>query len=188
MYLIVGLGNPEDKYRNTRHNLGFDFIDKLIERVDFPGGSVDLKKSDQFIAAFDQLSIDGEKAIIAKPMTYMNKSGEAILKLMNFYKIDSDKIIVASDDCNLDAGTTRVRFGGVDGGHNGLKSIISAIGNEFWRVRIGVGAPNSFVLLEDYVLAKIPQNEKEILQSAVDKSVDFVINSISTNSFENKTI
>jgi PTH1 family peptidyl-tRNA hydrolase len=118
----------------------------------------------------------------------MNKSGEAIAKLMAYYKIDPKNIIVASDDCNLAPGTARMRFSGEDGGHNGLKSIIASIGPDFWRVRIGVGAPDGYVMLEDYVLAKIPQNEVEIIANTVDKSVDYVIDSISRDSFENITI
>jgi PTH1 family peptidyl-tRNA hydrolase len=188
MYLIVGLGNPEGKYRGTRHNVGFSFVDKIIDRIDFPEGTVKLKEENQFKSALDQVTIDGEKAILAKPMTYMNKSGEAIAKLMAYYKIDPKNIIVASDDCNLAPGTARMRFSGEDGGHNGLKSIIASIGPDFWRVRIGVGAPDGYVMLEDYVLAKIPQNEVEIIANTVDKSVDYVIDSISRDSFENITI
>ncbi len=186
MYLIVGLGNPGNEYAQTRHNVGFDFIDDLIKKIDFPVGSITLKNQSKFESIIGETTVDGEKIILAKPQTFMNLSGQAVKKITDFYKISNENIIVACDDANMELGKTRIKISGEDGGHNGLKSIISSVGPNFWRVRIGIGQGN--IALENYVLAKFSADERQNIDLAIDKATQEVINSLSKNYLENKTI
>lgn len=170
MYVVVGLGNPTSKYEKTRHNVGFDTIDKLAEMMDI---KVDTKKHKALIG---KGMIGSEKVILAKPLTFMNLSGEAVRELVDFYKINSkDELIVIYDDISLDVGRIRIRAKGSAGGHNGIKSIISHTGSEiFKRVKIGVGDKPAGMDLADYVLGRFGKSERESLEEALDRAAQAV--------------
>ena len=179
MYLIVGLGNPGKEYDTTRHNVGFEFVDRIASVL----------KSDKFTLnkkLRSQISKTGD-LIIAKPQTYMNLSGEAVASLAKYYNISGENIIVISDDCNLKVGEARIRFSGSDGGHNGLKSIISSFSNEFWRIRIGIGQ-NLNEPLESFILREIPKSDTKKIEGAIDKTVVLLLESISQGKLENISI
>lgn len=162
MYIIVGLGNPEKKYVNTRHNIGFDVIDAIAEKNDIVVGE---KKHKVVIG---KGIVAGQKAVLVKPLTYMNLSGESVRSVIDFYKVDEkSELIVISDDVSLDMGQIRIRKRGSDGGHNGLKNIIMHLGHdEFIRVRMGVGEKPPRTDLADYVLGHFSAEEREVMNEA----------------------
>ena len=164
MYLIVGLGNPGRKYDGTKHNMGFDCIDVLVDRHRIPSGGVERK------GMFGKGMIEGQKVLLLKPMTYMNLSGEAVRAYVDFYKIDPEsELIVIYDDISLDPGNIRVRKKGSAGGHNGMKNIIQHLGtDQFPRIRVGIGEKPEKWDLADYVMAPFP---KEV-QKEVDRSIE----------------
>lgn len=135
MFCIVGLGNPEKKYENTRHNIGFDVIDAIAEKY-----SIAVRERG-FRALFGKGAIEGQRVILLKPQTYMNLSGESVREITDYFKIDpEEELIVISDDVSLEVGGIRIRKKGSAGGHNGLKNIIEHLGTEkFQRIRMGVG-------------------------------------------------
>jgi PTH1 family peptidyl-tRNA hydrolase len=180
MYLIIGLGNLGRGYEDTRHNAGFRFVEKFAEEP-----SVNFVENKKLKCLLAQAMIGSQKAIICKPQTFMNLSGEAVALVKSYYKTDNDRIIVVCDDVNLPVGSARLRFGGADGGHNGLKSIISFIGDQFWRLRIGVGIND--ISLEDYVLQKPSQSDKKIITQIIDEQVKHMIQSISDDKLENQS-
>lgn len=159
MYIIVGLGNPEKKYINTRHNIGFDVIDAIAEKNDIVVGEKKHK------AVIGKGIVAGQKAVLVKPLTYMNLSGESVRSVIDFYKVDEkSELIVISDDVSLDMGQIRIRKRGSDGGHNGLKNIIMHLGHdEFIRVRMGVGEKPPRMDLADYVLGHFSAEEREVM-------------------------
>ena len=161
-YMIVGLGNPGAKYDSTRHNVGFEVVDMLAKQV-----GCDINKS-KFNALYGKCDIEGVSCILVKPQTYMNNSGEAVAPLSKFYKIPAENIIVVSDDISLDPGKLRIRRKGSDGGHNGLKSICNYVGDNYPRVKMGVGAkPHPDYDLAAWVLGKFsPDAQKEFLSAA----------------------
>ena len=160
MYIIVGLGNPTDQYAGTRHNVGFDVIDKLADEYNI---SVESRKSRAFVGSG---MIAGRKVLLAKPQTYMNLSGESIRSLVDFYKIDvENELLIIYDDVSLDVGQLRIRKKGSAGGHNGIKSIINHLGtNVFMRVKVGVGEKPPKYDLADYVLGHFSKEDKEKMQ------------------------
>lgn len=170
MYIIVGLGNPTSQYSGTRHNIGFDAIDRLASKM---GISVDTKKHKALIG---KGVLGGEKVVLAKPQTYMNLSGESVRELIDFYKIDSeDELIIIYDDISLDVGKLRMRAKGSAGGHNGIKSIIAHTGSEvFKRVKIGVGNKPPRMDLADYVLGHFSKEERVVMDEALDKATDAI--------------
>ena len=170
MFVIVGLGNPEKKYFGTRHNVGFDVIDELSDRY-----KIGLTES-KFKAAYGKGRIGNERVILVKPLTYMNLSGEAVAPICNYFKVDSkDKLIVISDDVELDVGRIRVRPKGSDGGHNGLKNIIKLLGhNEFKRVRVGVGKKPKEWDMVDWVLGHFEGDDKTAIDSGISAAADAV--------------
>lgn len=151
MYLIVGLGNPGVQYKDTRHNAGFIFIDLLA-------ATLSLSFVQKYSSDYSQCSICGHKVFIQKPLTFMNKSGDAVLALASFYKIKPENIFVIHDDIDLKDGDLRIKYGGGNGGHNGLKSIDCAIGREYWRIRVGVGRPQAKEDVANYVLSSFGQS------------------------------
>ncbi|MDA9231379.1 aminoacyl-tRNA hydrolase [Rickettsiales bacterium] len=158
MFLIVGLGNPGTKYQKTRHNFGFLTIDQIISDYNF---SLIKSKSSNYELFF--ANIDSKKIYILKPLKYMNLSGSPILEIKKFYKIEIDNIIVMHDDLDLDFGRIKIKRGGGNSGHNGLKDIDRLIGREYLRLRLGIGRPlNQDYDISDYVLSKF--NEKEFLE------------------------
>lgn len=185
-YLIVGLGNPGLEYAKNRHNVGFIAVDRLAKKAE-PFGKIEFKSEKRLNTELCKTQIGDTEAILAKPQTFMNLSGESVSKVADYYKIDPKNTVVISDDANLEIGQIRVRFGGDSGGHNGLKSIIGSIGGEFWRVRIGVGE-NGQIPLEDYVLQNPSADEVKIIADTIDKTTDYLLESISNNSLENHTI
>ena len=158
-WLIVGLGNPGEKYENTRHNVGFQVVDELAERQNAPVQKL------KFKALTNLLTISGEKVLVMKPVTYMNLSGEAVRPAADFYKIPPERILVISDDTALDPGKLRIRTKGSAGGHNGLKNIIQHLGtDQFPRLRVGVGEkPHPDYDLADWVLSSFSQQEEKSL-------------------------
>ena len=169
MYIIAGLGNPTKEYDNTRHNIGFAAIDALADKY---GISVsDMKNK----ALMGKGVINGNKVMLLKPLTYMNLSGEAIRAAVDYYKIDEkSELIVIYDDISLDVGSVRIRAKGSAGGHNGIKSIISALGtDQFPRVKIGVGAkPSPDYDLADGVRGTVPKADQPALQTALEHAAD----------------
>lgn len=161
MYIIAGLGNPGRDYEHTRHNVGFDTLDLLADRL-----GITLNES-KFKGIFGKGMIGGEKVILVKPLTYMNNSGECIRPLMDYYKVEPDHFIVIYDDISLDPGVIRVRGKGSAGGHNGIKSLIQHLGTQdFPRVRIGIGAKPSQMDLADYVLGHFDQVTRKVMEEA----------------------
>ena len=169
-WLVVGLGNPGDKYENTRHNVGFMVADELAERQKVPVQRL------KFKALTNLVTISGEKVLLMKPVTYMNLSGEAVGQAADFYKIPPDHVLVISDDTALAPGRLRIRKGGSAGGHNGLKNIIQHLGtDQFPRVRVGVGEkPHPDYDLADWVLGKFVGEDKKTMDQAVKRAADAV--------------
>lgn len=163
MYLIAGLGNPTKQYEHTRHNVGFDAIDAIADRY---GIDVSEKK---FHAVYGKGTIEGQKVILAKPMTYMNLSGDSLVQILNYYKIDAEtEMIILYDDISLEPGNIRIRKKGSAGGHNGIKSIISGIGTSvFLRVKIGVGEKPKGYDLADYVLGRFSKEDRVFVEDAI---------------------
>jgi PTH1 family peptidyl-tRNA hydrolase len=170
MFIIVGLGNPGREYQNTRHNIGFDVIDALAEQNHIAMGEKKHK------AIIGKGVIAGQKAVLVKPQTYMNLSGESVADIINFYKIDEKKeLIVVSDDIDLDMGRIRIRKKGSAGGHNGLKNIILHLGHdEFQRVRMGVGGKPDGWDLADYVLSRCTKEEREIMETSAHRAAEAI--------------
>jgi PTH1 family peptidyl-tRNA hydrolase len=153
-YLLCGLGNPGPQYTMNRHNVGFLSMDVIADDYNLPGFR------DKFSGKFTDGRIDGHRVACLKPMTYMNKSGQAVVECVNYYKISPDDIIIFHDDLDLLPGKIRVKQGGGSGGHNGLKSIARHIGPDFWRVRIGIGHPGDKNKVTPYVLSDFSTNEQ----------------------------
>lgn len=170
MYIIVGLGNPKKEYENTRHNIGFDVIDKLAEQENI---SVLEKKHK---AVIGKGYVAGQKCILAKPQTYMNLSGESVRELIDYYKVDeTEELIVISDDISLDVGQLRIRKKGSAGGHNGLKNIIAHLGHDqFMRIKMGVGEKPKGYDLVDYVLGHFTRDERVVMDKAAERAADAI--------------
>ncbi len=166
MYIVVGLGNPGKQYDKTRHNIGFDVIDKLAYENNISVTKIKHK------ALIGEGRIGNEKVLLVKPQTYMNLSGETLIDMYNFYKLDIENIIVVYDDIDLEVGKLRIRKKGSGGTHNGMRSIIKCLGsNEFPRVRFGVSKPQNGQDLADFVLGKFRKEENDDVQNGIEKSV-----------------
>ena len=170
MYLIAGLGNPGRKYEKTKHNVGFEVIDELIERYHVPYGGLDRK------ALYGKTVIGGQKCILIKPMTYMNLSGEAVRAYLDYYRMNPETdLIVIYDDIDLNPGQLRIRKKGSAGGHNGMKNIIAMTGTDaFARIRVGTGAKPENWDLADYVLAPFGKDERKAVDEAEKNAADAV--------------
>ena len=168
MFVIAGLGNPKKEYDNTRHNIGFAFIDALAEKYSI--SVMDVKHK----ALTGKGIINGQKVILVKPLTFMNLSGERIRPISDYYKIDTAKeLIVISDDISLPPGQIRIRKKGSAGGHNGLKNIIQHLANEeFQRIRIGVGEKPKGYDLADYVLGHFSKEEQPLMQEGIKRAME----------------
>lgn len=169
MYAVIGLGNPGNKYRGTRHNVGFDTIDCIAQRNDAKVTKI------KFKAVYGETQIGGQKVLLVKPQTYMNKSGESVLELLNFYKIPLENLIVIVDDVDIKHGTIRIRTKGSAGTHNGMKSIIYLLqSNNFPRVKIGIGKPNEHQDLADFVLSGFSKDDRIIIDNAIEQAAKAV--------------
>ena len=170
MFVIAGLGNFGKEYENTRHNVGFDVIDKLSEEENI--GVLEKKHK----AIVGKGIVAGEKCILAKPLTYMNLSGESIGEMVNYYKVDeTTELIVISDDISLEAGQIRIRKSGSAGGHNGLKNIIAHLGHEKCiRIRVGVGEKPKGWDLADYVLGHFSGNERKLMEETYSMAAEAI--------------
>jgi len=162
MNLIVGLGNPGSRYQYTRHNIGFMVLEKIAARWE-----VDLKQK-SFDALWNRGKIAGINVLLAMPQTYMNLSGNAARKLLAYFKMDISSLIVIHDDLDLPFGAVRLKSGGGDAGHKGLKSIITCLGSaDFMRIRMGIGKPADRTPVEDYVLQRFNSDESNLLQQNI---------------------
>ena len=174
--LIVGLGNPGAKYDQTRHNAGQDWLAQLAKEE-----GISLAMEKRFFGDYGQGFIAGHKVHLLIPNTFMNLSGQAVQALCNFYKIDTDNILVAHDELDLPPGTARLKLGGGHGGHNGLRDIINKRSGDknFHRLRLGIGHPGDAKLVTNYVLKKAPLEERISTQNSMDKAIKAIPKAIS---------
>lgn len=166
MFVIVGLGNPGLKYNKTRHNVGFEVIDRLSSSY-----NIDMNKI-KHKAVIGDGNILGKKVVLVKPQTYMNLSGESVIEVLSFYKEDISNLIVIFDDTSLPLGSLRIRLKGSAGGHNGIKNIIQHLGTDaFARIKVGIGEKPNGWDLADYVLSKFEKDDMPLIESGMDKAV-----------------
>lgn len=171
MYLVVGLGNIGEEYKNTRHNIGFDIVDIIAKKY-----NIEINRQ-KFKGSYGEGRIENEKVLLLKPSTYMNLSGESAIEASNFYKIDKENIIVIYDDMSIDIGKLRIRGKGSAGGHNGIKNIIQHLNSDiFPRVRVGIGQPDGNVV--NYVLGKFSKDQREIIEKILDVAASACISII----------
>ena len=163
MFLVAGLGNPDGQYRFNRHNVGFMAVDNFAHRFSFS----DFSKKHQGLIA--EGKIEEEKVLLLKPQTYMNASGQSIAEVAHFYKIPMENILVIHDDLDLPFAHIKMKLGGGSAGHNGLKSIDSCLGKDYYRLRIGIGRPVNKSQVIDYVLSNFSQTEQTELQNLFGK-------------------
>lgn len=170
MFIIVGLGNPTKEYEGTRHNVGFEVIDRIADKYNI---SVTERKSRAFCG---KGIIAGQKVLLVKPQTYMNLSGESVRGLVDYYKIDEEsELLVIFDDISLDVGQLRIRKKGSAGGHNGIKNIIAHLGsNVFNRIKVGVGEKPKEYDLADYVLGHFSKAEQEVMEDGYKDAIQAV--------------
>ena len=170
MFIIAGLGNPDEKYQGTRHNVGFDVVDRLAEKYQI---AVDTKKHRALIG---KGVIEGQKVLLVKPQTYMNLSGESIRSIVEYYKIDpEEELLVIYDDISLEVGQLRIRRKGSAGGHNGIKNIIAMTGTQnFKRIKVGVGEKPKGWDLADYVLGRFSDEDRKKVNDAIEDAIGAV--------------
>lgn len=179
MKLIVGLGNPGAQYDDTRHNIGFNAVTALADEI---GISCFRNK---FQGKVGEGSYRGEKAVILMPHTFMNLSGNSLIEAVKFYKLDPEKdVVVVYDDMDLEIGKIRIREKGSSGGHNGVKSIIAHIGENFLRVKCGIGKPVSREQVVNYVLSKFSKEERKEIGSMLDITVEALKEIITTEKYD----
>jgi PTH1 family peptidyl-tRNA hydrolase len=165
--LIVGLGNPGPKYEQTRHNVGFAFVDALARSL---GAS--LRPEAKFHGDVGKTRLGGHELWLLKPMTYMNRSGQAVAALANFYKLPPQSVLVVHDELDIPAGQLRLKQGGGHGGHNGLRDIIQQLGSrEFLRLRIGIDHPGDSREVTNYVLGKAAPDDRRLMDAAIDDAL-----------------
>jgi PTH1 family peptidyl-tRNA hydrolase len=173
--LIVGLGNPGLAYRHNRHNIGFMVADVLAQKLEIP-----LKRV-KFKAQIGNGKVEGIPVIIAKPLTYMNNSGEAVAPLVHYFKVPLERLLVIHDDMDLPLGTLRMRPSGGSAGHNGMLSIFDKLGtNAISRLRVGIGRPPGRMDPADYVLQDFPKSEEELLNMVIAQACEAVLAFITT--------
>ncbi len=168
MFIFVGLGNPGRRYQNTRHNVGYEVIDTLASRYHIDVGTC------RFHGLVGKGNIEGHAVVLAKPLTYMNLSGQCVRELAHFYKIEAaSELIVIYDDVSLSPGQLRIREKGSAGGHNGIKSILSQLGGDaFLRIKVGIGAKPPEYDLADYVLGTFSRQERQLMDGAIARAAD----------------
>lgn len=165
--LIVGLGNPGDRYARTRHNAGAWFVEELARRA---GVALRVERTQQ--AELARIRVGAEELWLVKPTTFMNVSGAPIAAVSHFYRVEPGQILVAHDELDLPVGAVRLKLGGGHGGHNGLRDAITAIGADFWRLRLGIGHPGHRDLVHDYVLQRASAEDERAIRAAVVAAAD----------------
>jgi PTH1 family peptidyl-tRNA hydrolase len=165
--IIVGLGNPGPEHQVTRHNAGFWFVDLLARRH-----GAEFRDYRKYSGETARINISGEDIVLLKPTTYMNRSGLSVRQLSEFYKVAADDILVAHDELDLPVGSVRLKHGGGHGGHNGLRDTIAHVGENFWRLRLGVGHPGNKTEVIDYVLTRAPRAEEDLIFDAVNMAAE----------------
>jgi len=165
--LIAGLGNPGREYAQTRHNAGFWLVDELARRH---GGS--WRREPRFDAELSRVRVAGAELWLVKPQAYMNRSGGVTAAVANFYKIPAASVLVVHDELDLLPGVVRLKQGGGSGGHNGLKDLIAHLGEDFWRLRLGIGHPGSRDLVTDFVLGRASAAEQQLLDDGTYAGAD----------------
>ena len=169
MYIIVGLGNPENEYSKTRHNMGFNVVNKLAEKHNI---SISQKK---FKGLYGTGFIETKKVAIFKPQTFMNLSGESVIEIMNFFKEDLEKLLIIYDDVDIEKGEIKIRKSGSAGTHNGMRSIVSVLGSDkFPRLRVGIGKPEENRDMIAHVIGNMSKEDEEILDKATSKAAEAV--------------
>ena len=165
--LIIGLGNPDNEYEQTRHNAGFWFVDQLASQL---GATFSPDKKSRSMVA--KAMVDGRAVYLLKPYNYMNNSGQGYAAISRFYKIEQDKILVAHDELDLPPGIVKIKQGGGHGGHNGLRDIFAKTGQrDFWRLRIGIGHPGNKNAVSGYVLKRASSEDQRLIDEALDVSL-----------------
>lgn len=177
--LIVGLGNPGEEYKNTRHNIGFKIIDSIAKKQ-----KIELDK-EQFNGKYGAFMLNDEKIIIAKPLTYMNLSGDFVSRFKNYYNVDINDIIIIHDDVDINLGNIKLKTSGSSGGQNGVKDIINKLGTEnFKRIRVGVGPKNPKIDLAKFVLDNFSKNDNDKVSQSINL-VGKIIENLNNASFSN---
>jgi PTH1 family peptidyl-tRNA hydrolase len=172
VWLVVGLGNPGPSYAGNRHNVGYLVTDELADRM---GGTFRVHKSRRAEVVEGRLGIGGPRVVLARARSYMNESGGPVAALASFYKVPVDRIIAVHDELDIPFDTMRVKLGGGDNGHNGLKSMRASLGSgEFYRVRVGIGRPPGRQAPADFVLSDYTAAERKLLPFGVDRAADAV--------------
>ncbi|HEN8904536.1 TPA: aminoacyl-tRNA hydrolase [Streptococcus agalactiae] len=178
--MIVGLGNPGSKYNDTKHNIGFMAIDRIVKNLD-----VNFTEDENFKAEIGSDFINGEKIYFIKPTTFMNNSGIAVKALLTYYNISIKDMIIIYDDLDMEVGKIRFRQKGSAGGHNGIKSIIAHLGTqEFDRIKVGIGRPNGRMTVINHVLGKFDKNDEIMISNTLDKVDNAVKYYLQTNDFQ----
>jgi PTH1 family peptidyl-tRNA hydrolase len=167
--LIVGLGNPGSEYRGTRHNAGADFVEALARQC-----GTSLQSETKFFGLSGRAKVAGHDVRLLIPTTYMNRSGQSVAAIARFYKIDPEQMLIAHDELDIPAGTARFKQGGGHGGHNGLRDIVPALGNDknFHRLRIGIGHPGHASKVSGYVLGSPSRSDRERIDASIDEALN----------------
>lgn len=167
--LIVGLGNPGSEYRGTRHNAGADFVDALARR-----SGITLQADSKFFGLTGRITLSGHDLRLLIPTTFMNRSGKSVAAMAGFYKIPPDQILIAHDELDIPAGSARFKRGGGHGGHNGLRDVVPALGNnrDFYRLRIGIGHPGHASKVTGFVLGTPSQVDRSRMDASIDEAID----------------
>lgn len=178
--MIVGLGNPGSKYNDTKHNIGFMAVDRIVKNLD-----VNFTEDKNFKAEIGSDFINGEKIYFIKPTTFMNNSGIAVKALLTYYNISIKDMIIIYDDLDMEVGKIRFRQKGSAGGHNGIKSIIAHLGTQkFDRIKVGIGRPNGRMTVINHVLGKFDKNDEIMISNTLDKVDNAVNYYLQTNDFQ----
>lgn len=164
--LIVGLGNPGTEYAQTRHNAGFWYVERLAQRY-----GISLKSESRFHGLTGRGQIEGHDVRLLLPSTFMNRSGQSVVPMAKFFQVPADQLLIAHDELDLASGVIRLKSGGGHGGHNGLRDIVPHLGNEFHRLRIGIGHPGHRDKVTGHVLGKAPPPEQALLDQAIDEAL-----------------
>ena len=167
--LIVGLGNPQENLLGTRHNAGYWYLDKFLEKF-----NVTLSEDKKINSYLSKIDYKDEQIFLMKPTFFINDSGKSVSSFIKYYKITPESILVIHDDIDLDVGDIRLKFGGGHGGHNGLRDIISHLGKDYWRLRVGVGHPGEKTLVHNYVLGKPSKKDELEINISISESFEVI--------------